>query len=214
MPESLRQNAEIWKRDLMAALSSGKSRQIKKCINRYRKVDIREALEKMYRGLCCYCESRIIGVAFSHIEHRRPKSVQPEYAFDWDNLHLACQKCNHAKGSKWDECHQILDSAQDAISEHLNYIFGEGGLKRWPETHRGETTIDHANLNRLALVENRTELTRIILLLIDILNEDPNAPRAERIVVELQEKTSWEFGSMIKWLSHRNIHPDLLVLFE
>ena len=199
-PTSLRRYAARWRRELLAALSSPNQdrRLINRRFNRYRKDDVRTALEEMYGGLCCYCESRIGIVAFSHIEHRRPKSSQPQYAFDWDNLHLACPRCNQAKGDKWDDGHPILDSVQDTISEHLSYKL-EGG-KRWPKTHRGTTTIEHAELNRQHLLDARTQIALRVLDVIHTLQDNPDSPAAGQVRAELHEKTSGEYGSLVSWL--------------
>ena len=199
-PRSLRRYAARWRRELLTALSSPNKdpRLITRCFNHYKQDDIRTALEEMYGGLCCYCEVRIGIVAFSHIEHRRPKSSQPKYTFDWDNLHLACPVCNQAKGDKWNDGHPILDSAQDTISEHLSYKL-EGG-KRWPESHRGTTTIEHATLNRQPLRDARTQIALHVLDIIYNLNHDPDSPATGQVRAELQEKTSGEYGSLISWL--------------
>ena len=50
-------------------------------------------------------------VAYEHIEHLKPKSKYPELAFQWENLHLACQRCNVEKGDRFDEDNPILDAA-------------------------------------------------------------------------------------------------------
>ena len=197
-PLSLRRNAARWHRELMAALGNNDRDRITKCRNRYKKNDVRAALEEMYRGFCCYCEARIGVVAFSHIEHRRPKAPQPKYTFEWDNLHLACPVCNHSKGDKWNEGHPILDSAEDTISEHLNYKYG--GAKRWPKSHRGRTTIEHADLNRQPLVDTRAQLAAVALDAIHAINNNPNSPDAELVRSELHEKTSGEHGSLFNWL--------------
>ena len=202
MPPSLRENAESWRRELLDALSSPEQdrKRVNRCKNRYKKDDILEALEEMYGELCCYCEARIGTVAFGEIEHRRPKSSQPEYTFEWDNLHLACPRCNRAKGKKWNDEHPILDSFHDTISEHLSYSFGEGGVKRWSETHRGITTINHAKLNRKGILNARTLLAHRSLQRISEINSAPDSPAARQIREELEDKTSGEYGSLINWL--------------
>ena len=151
-PASLRRNAPRWRLDLCAALTAQAPdpKRINTCVDRYKKDDIRASLEVMYGGLCCYCESVIGTVTFGHIEHRRPKKSQPQHTFAWDNMHLACPLCNHAKADKWNADAPILDSVHDTISEHLSYKL-EGGM-RWPQSHRGTTTIDHANLSLVSRI--------------------------------------------------------------
>ena len=206
-PTSLRRNAARWRRELCAALSTPTPDcvLVRRRFDRYRQHDIRDSLEEMYGGLCCYCEATIGTVAFGHIEHRRPKRAQPQYAFDWNNMHLACPACNQAKGDKWNNAEPILDSVHDRISEHLVYKL-EGGGRRWPQSHRGTTTIGHANLNRQKLLDARTNIALPILDTICILNSDPNSPDAGLIIQELEDKTSGEYGSLVKWLLVHFLH--------
>ncbi len=202
MPASLRRNAVRWKRELENALSSEcpNSSKIRRCFDRYRQQDIRTALEDMYSGLCCYCESRVGIVDFPHIEHRQPKTCFPKLTFEWDNLHLACQVCNQAKGKNWDECYPILDSVVDPISKHLSYRVGGGWAKRWPESKQGRTTICHAGLNRQKLLDARTRVSLRAMKVIDVLNRDPSSPSAELLREELECKTAGEYGSLMSWL--------------
>lgn len=49
---------------------------------------------------CHYC-----GGAEAHqIEHFRPKAIYPEHTFNWDNMLLACDKCNTSKGERFAIC--------------------------------------------------------------------------------------------------------------
>ncbi|MCH7871782.1 MAG: HNH endonuclease, partial [Planctomycetes bacterium] len=114
----------------------------------------------MYGGLCCYCETEIGVVAFEHIEHRRPKARFPKHCFDWGNLHLACPKCNQAKGDNWNGRSPILDAVRDSpIGTHMTYDWREVlGVIRSAKTKRGCTTIDHADLNRERLRGVRTKV--------------------------------------------------------
>src|SRR5690348_3103453 len=111
-PASLQRNAEQWTRNLLAAQrrQNPDSKRLRTLVDRYKRPDVREALDKMYAGLCCYCEAEIGVVAFDHIEHRKPKARFPRNCFDWNNLHLGCPKCNQAKSDKWVARNPILDS--------------------------------------------------------------------------------------------------------
>lgn len=118
----------------------------------------------------------------------------------WENLHWACQPCNVQKGAKWDRCFPILDGVLDPISHHLTYRIGGGGLKRWPKSLRGKTTIDHAGLNREKLVNTRTELAQSVHRSLRVLESDPDSPAAKHVRDELKEKADGEFGSLVAWL--------------
>jgi uncharacterized protein (TIGR02646 family) len=75
----------------------------------YKDPSVREALEAMFRNKCAYCETRIGAGDEPEIEHWRPKGVVKEsngvrtypgyywLASDWDNLFLACLKCNRPR---------------------------------------------------------------------------------------------------------------------
>jgi uncharacterized protein (TIGR02646 family) len=67
---------------------------------------VKQALEQLFLGKCCYCESRIGVVADWDVEHFRPKgkvSERPEHpgyywlAYDWENLLPSCSYCNQAR---------------------------------------------------------------------------------------------------------------------
>ena len=80
-PLNLKRNAAIWKRELLL--------KIEECersgddvpdsfYDHYRQDDVRDRLEEMYNGHCCYCESDVGVAEFGHIEHRKPKKKFPE----------------------------------------------------------------------------------------------------------------------------------------
>lgn len=64
----------------------------------YKQSDVRDALKALYHGKCAYCEQKI---EEWHVEHYRPKSRYYWLAYAWDNLLLACVKCNRFKGDKF-----------------------------------------------------------------------------------------------------------------
>lgn len=107
--------------------------------------------------------------------------------------------CNQAKDDQWDDGNPILDGADDDIIEHLSYRLG-GGATRWAESHRGATTIKHAELNRQRLVDARTEIAHRILDMIQNLNKAPKAPASAQVRAELEKKTAGEYGSLVGWL--------------
>ncbi len=71
----------------------------------YRDPQVKEALIKLFKGKCAYCESAFLHVYSGDVEHFRPKGEieevtppkKPGYfwlAADWDNLLLSCRNCN------------------------------------------------------------------------------------------------------------------------
>lgn len=203
-PMSLQRNGANWTRDLLAALKKKNrdSRRLTALFDRYKCADVRDALDRMYSGLCCYCEAEIGVVAFDHIEHRKPKRPFPKNCFAWRNLHLGCPKCNQAKGKKWVAKKPILDSVIDVpIEKHLTYELREIlGVVRYARTARGRTTVDHADLNRDKLRETRSKVAWGVLDVIAELNRAPKSPRVSQLRLELTEKTRGPFGSLVRWL--------------
>ena len=139
VPDTLRRNAIKWTKELHDAIAKSKRDGKKvpdKFYNKYKKDSIQEALLKMYGDgdfcYCCYCESIIDDVSYEHIEHRMPKNKTkdkyPKKTYDWDNLHLSCEKCNCNKGTKYDEKHPILDATKDSIKEYMGYKVSDSNL--------------------------------------------------------------------------------------
>jgi uncharacterized protein (TIGR02646 family) len=68
---------------------------------------VKQTLIIMQHGKCCFCESKILHIAYGDVEHYRPKAgyrqnsedamQKPGYywlAYSWDNLLLCCERCN------------------------------------------------------------------------------------------------------------------------
>lgn len=71
----------------------------------YSNPEVKDALIKLFKGKCAYCESTFLHVYSGDVEHFRPKgeieeavpNKKPGYywlAADWDNLLLSCRNCN------------------------------------------------------------------------------------------------------------------------
>jgi uncharacterized protein (TIGR02646 family) len=205
-PPSLRKNRAQWTRDLLQAIAQANQKNTKVAetyYDKYKQRDVRDALMTIYSGFCCYCEARIGVVAFEHIEHRRPKKKFPQDTFNWRNLHLACPKCNQAKGEKWDSGNEILDAAgKEDIAAHLTYrLFEKTGLCYYPMTDRGETTIKHTNLRRQSLLENLSLIHRRTLILVAELNAAiaRGRPGSDTVKIELNELCKDEHGTVVQW---------------
>lgn len=203
-PSSLKKNSSRWTKELQEELAKGNKsdkKKVKSIYSSYNKPDIKETLNRMYNNHCCYCESRVGVVDYPHIEHRKPKRKYPELTFDWDNLHLACEKCNKIKGEEYNEKAPILDSTiGPPITKHLSYRIGLGSIDRTHKTAMGETTIKHTKLNRGELGENRVKVYWQVMNVIDFIKNNPNDPDNELRKNDLEQLTRDQYGSMIKWL--------------
>jgi 5-methylcytosine-specific restriction endonuclease McrA len=101
-PALLADNEARWKSEIRLATTDA-ARKLAQ--DRYKHEDIKEALIAMFHGKCAYCESDITHIDYGHIEHFKPKGTPDYYelAVEWDNLLLACGRCNGAenKGSRF-----------------------------------------------------------------------------------------------------------------
>ncbi len=91
--------------------------------SKYGHNDVRDALDKIYHGKCCFCESKIKPVSSPHIEHFRPKSsitgVNDRGYYwlgnEWTNLLLICPSCNSSKRTQFPTTNaNVVDHPVDA----------------------------------------------------------------------------------------------------
>jgi hypothetical protein len=172
----------------------------------------------MYGGRCCYCEAQIGIVSYEHIEHRKPKdrSLFPECTFDWENLHLACQKCNVAKGNKWNSAAPILDAVLDIpITDHLTYEESGVGLRRLALTERGDTTVEHADLDRDgfdglpgARARILLEAMKTIRTINSGLRQSGQNVKIAHLKRELSLKANEDFGTVVTWATEQWLDED------
>ncbi|MYC96892.1 MAG: hypothetical protein F4X14_18175 [Caldilineaceae bacterium SB0661_bin_32] len=96
---------------------------------RYAHPEIRLALESETNSKCAYCEGRIRDVAYTHIEHKLPKRKHPKLVYTWENLTIACPRCNTNKGD-YDipEC-RLLEPYVDNVEEDVVF-YGPLALSR------------------------------------------------------------------------------------
>lgn len=209
-PIDLVENAEKWTAELMGAVETYRKTGVSVpsyLQEHYRKASIKDALKRMYsdeegNNCCCYCESEIDIVDYPHIEHRKPKAPDlfPESTYEWENLHLACTQCNTNKGNKWDSINPILDAVNDSpIHDHLGYTVDATGVYRMGLTDQGNTTIDHANLNRRKLLRARRTIYQNISEIIKLIVRLKDNPQVRTYKLILKNKAKGEFGSLIKW---------------
>jgi uncharacterized protein (TIGR02646 family) len=205
-PQILGLNTAKWKKIVEEAIDN-KEAVTDEMLRHYKQPEILASLKNMYsdedgRCYCCYCETQLEIVDYPQIEHRKPKGKFPECAFDWNNLHLVCQKCNTAKRDKWDAENEILDAAVDhPIKQHLGYKAGGiSGIYRETLTQRGVSTVTHADLDRKMLRKARLEVFQTTILAIQEIKEMGDDPRVHTKMSMLRDKCSGQYGSLIEWL--------------
>lgn len=118
--------------------------------------DVVAKLEVMASGLsrCMYCEDSM----GTDVDHFRPKSDYPAFAFVWQNYYLACSHCNsNAKRNEFpvdkDGERLLIDPTEDDPSNHLIFSPGTGRLVALDD--RGTWSIRVFALNRQICVDGR-----------------------------------------------------------
>ena len=178
----------------------------------YSKKPVKDALRKMHRDKCCYCETKLRTPAHLHVEHFRPKAAVrqsrldvnevPGYfwlAYSWDNLLLACFDCNttykntlfpledpsrRARSHNDDLTKEREQFVNPTIEDPRDHIRFQDDLPI-AQTERGHQTIEGLGLRRLALTEERLELFRIVQVFIQIVQMAPAAD-----IRDLQDEAS------------------------
>ena len=162
---------------------------------RYAHPEIRQALELETNSKCAYCEGRIRDVAYTHIEHKLPKRKHPNLVCTWENLTIACPRCNTNKGD-YDipEC-PLLDPYVDGVEAEVAF-FGPLALPRGGA--RAGATITRIKLNRMDLLFARGEAITSLDRLLDLVERARDEPDVLRSLwLEIDEVTAaaGEFAS-------------------
>ena len=213
LPNQLRKYSRRWTKALLEEIEKSKRTGDKvpdRYYNKYKHDDVKEELRRMYGDgdfcYCCYCESIIDDVSYEHIEHRMPKKrtkdKYPEQTYEWENLHLSCEKCNSFKGTKYDEKYPILDATKDSIKEHLGYVVSDTdkGVYRETLTRRGTTTVKHTHLDRSSLRRARLKVYHVTVRAIQEIMQLGDDPRVYTKVKMLRDMSKEEHGSLIEHL--------------
>ena len=142
--------------------------------------DFHDDLERVFYGLCAYCEE----ICKGEVDHFRPKSRFPELVYDWSNWLFACHDCNQAKGGKW-PVEGYVDPCARSKSAHPEQYFDfdvltaemlpQKGLSKW-RLSRAQKTIIDLRLNGRHHLKKRLAL---LLVLSGRLKSDPNAETSD-----------------------------------
>jgi len=176
----------------------------------YGNMEVKNTLIKAQNYKCCFCESKIGHIDDGDVEHFRPKGAsqqEPEtpflpgyywLAYDWDNLFLACTKCNQRikgnlfplsnPGSRAASHHDDIaveqplfihfsaEDPEDYITFTGEHIHAKNG------SHRGSENIRLLKLDRTELTQARKEMldmVDIVHLLTTILAQHLPADKAK-----------------------------------
>lgn len=149
-PEILKHNSQQWTRDYID-YKNGKPGFTKSTENKYRQVEIKSTLITETSGKCIYCESKILDISDGDIEHILPKSKRWDLCFEWNNLTLACRKCNRAKLDYYNPSLYLINPYIDDPKMHFHFA----GSLMIALTDRGKLTLEKVDLNRIDLLESR-----------------------------------------------------------
>ena len=179
-PMSLQQNRERWTAELLQAINDGDVNLIRQRKKRYNQEDVKNQLKIETKEKCAYCESKITVVAHGDIEHVTPKSVAPERTFEWDNLTFACQICNQNKSDK----EGMFDPYTGDIDE-IVFLVPPILVGRSDQTRR---TIILLDLNRAALIEDRTEHIKNYSLMLEAIDRMDDNDVREVMIRQLERE--------------------------
>lgn len=146
----LANNKAAWTSNYISEISKLGSRA-KAEASHYRHKDIKRALLEETNKKCAYCESKFVHVTYGDVEHIVAKTIDPQLVYDWDNLTIACDRCNTNKGHQ----SHLLDPYIDDIDSAIRFA---GPLVYAAIGHDvGKATIAILKLNRTDLLERRAE---------------------------------------------------------
>lgn len=188
-PKVLIDNGVQWTKELMQHVNNGTvvPKQIK---GKYKHDDIKTAVKLETNEKCAYCESYITHQYPGDVEHIIPKSVYPRLTFTWNNLSFVCYWCNNNKRATVDKSCKLLNPYKDIINDHLR-AFGPVVL-HINNSKRGELTHREIKLNRIKLIERRTDAIKELQNLIDKYENEPAGALKDILKQEVIECASPE----------------------
>jgi uncharacterized protein (TIGR02646 family) len=206
-PAVLTREKTFWTNTLLNATSKDQRNLVEA---KYRHKDIKKALVEMFHGKCAYCESIISHIDYGHIEHFRPKSV-PRFrnlTFDWNNLFLACAKCNgpEYKGIRFPEQNEggpPINPCDDLPDEHLEFLYDSqcGVATVTYKTERGRVSVDLFGLNRPDLRAHRSKVIKTFIVLSRLAENDIEA---KALLGQFQNDEA-EYAAFARNLTRKNL---------
>lgn len=167
--------------------------------------DIKAALLKETGEKCAYCEGKILSVAFGDVEHIRPKIRFPELVVTWENLTLACSRCNQHKGSKYVAELEFVNPYVDRIADHLLFV----GPLIYAVSDRGTYTLTELGLDEPSRIESRNRAIVALEALFRRLDNAPTGYMRESLqtLIELQLSTGEYTAALRSYAALRTQSP-------
>lgn len=194
-PTILENKEELWRNELLKYISDNDS--IPSNVNRrYSHKEIKTRLLEETNHKCAYCESKITAIDYGDVEHIKPKSRFPEKTYQWDNLTLACRKCNQNKKDYFDPKKMLINPYIDNPESELMFL----GPIISARTERARFTIKMLKLDRAELFESRLNFIKNIQPLIDLYVSEENQLMKELTFMDILSytKKNSEYSAMMK----------------
>lgn len=208
-PSILSQNKGEWQEQYLQYYDHDSNRYTKKAnvkipnylTKKYNNKDIKEQLLNETRKKCAYCESKMLHITYSDIEHIKPKAHRPDLIFEWSNLTVACEACN--RRYKNDYFNETAPLINPFIEDPEAYLYALGPLIRHiGGNNKGLRSHTIIGLNRPELIEERIERINNVSSMIDLWHAQTNEADKEMIYRQLlrEMEPTKEYSLVIKHL--------------
>src|SRR5262249_49893992 len=135
-------------------------------LTRYTDARVKAVIRAEANDKCMYCESKVSHVFPGETDHIVPVSKRPDLVVAWDNLGYVCKECNREKGNYYDDASPLINPFTESPSDFLQFL-GPAVFCIGPPL-RGQLTISKLKLQRMALVQRRTERLEYVLKMIQL----------------------------------------------
>lgn len=139
--------------------------------SQYAHYEIKATLEAMSHNKCFYCEQRLLGLT-PQIDHFIEVAEDKMLAFEWLNLYLSCDNCNHKLANRILSIENVLNPcfhSDEEIQQHLSFedemIISKNNSQIGLDTIR-KYKLDSERLNYLrskVLIQFHQIFTKILL---------------------------------------------------
>lgn len=129
--------------------------------SKYAHEEIVDALERMSSHKCFYCEQSTKDTAWE-IDHYIEVAEDPDGAFIWPNLYLACTKCNDKLPNRTVPVTDCLDPCDPAVEPREHLTFKNEAIRPWNGSSRGRETIRKYKLDRAELNLKRSRMLHLL----------------------------------------------------
>ncbi|MGX1265705.1 uncharacterized protein (TIGR02646 family) [Rossellomorea marisflavi] len=208
-PDYLKKNKNQWRKEYLSYFDFDGIKYHKKSgskipvslIKRYNNKLIKDILLEETNKKCAYCESKMLHVDYSDIEHIKPKKHVPELIYEWSNLTIACVICNRDnKKDYYDEKSMLINPFEEDPEDSLlalgPLIQHRAGNKKGTRTHK------KLELNRAELIERRIERIESVSSMIDLWCLEEDSGHKEILYEEIKREMEQdkEYSLVVKYL--------------